>query len=79
MTGSRSPGAPTNIRSAPKAAMAAPKNAPAFGGAFETMPISVPLVLKKQTAPEPTAAPDGLLFVGPRYPAACQLPAEVTL
>ncbi|WP_159016044.1 tRNA pseudouridine(38-40) synthase TruA [Cognatiluteimonas profundi] len=27
----------------------------------------------------PTAPPDGLVFVGPRYPPACRLPAEVTL
>jgi len=27
----------------------------------------------------PTAPPDGLVFVGPRYPSECRLPAEVTL
>ena len=34
---------------------------------------------RDRTLAGPTAAPDGLLFVGPRYPAACQLPVEVTL
>jgi tRNA pseudouridine38-40 synthase len=34
---------------------------------------------RDRTLAGPTAPPDGLVFVGPRYPAACQLPAEVTL
>jgi tRNA pseudouridine38-40 synthase len=34
---------------------------------------------RDRTVAGPTAAPDGLLFVGPRYPRACGLPVEVTL
>lgn len=34
---------------------------------------------RDRTVAGPTASPDGLVFVGPRYPAACRLPAEVTL
>jgi tRNA pseudouridine38-40 synthase len=34
---------------------------------------------RDRTLAGPTASPDGLVFVGPRYPAACQLPVEVTL
>jgi tRNA pseudouridine38-40 synthase len=34
---------------------------------------------RDRTVAGPTAAPDGLVFVGPRYPAQWQLPAEVTL
>ena len=32
-----------------------------------------------RTVAGPTAPPDGLVFVGPRYPAECRLPDEVTL
>ena len=31
-----------------------------------------------RTIAGPTAPPDGLVFIGPRYPAECRLPAEVT-
>jgi tRNA pseudouridine38-40 synthase len=34
---------------------------------------------RDRTIAGPTAPPDGLVFVGPRYPAECRLPAEVTL
>jgi tRNA pseudouridine38-40 synthase len=34
---------------------------------------------RDRTVAGPTAPPDGLLFLGPRYPAACGLPVEVTL
>ena len=34
---------------------------------------------RDRTVAGPTAPPDGLVFIGPRYPAACRLPAEVTL
>ena len=34
---------------------------------------------RDRTVAGPTAPPDGLVFVGPRYPAECRLPAEVTL
>lgn len=32
-----------------------------------------------RTLAGPTAAPDGLVFLGPRYPVQCRLPSEVTL
>jgi tRNA pseudouridine38-40 synthase len=34
---------------------------------------------RDRTVAGPTAPPDGLVFVGPRYPAECRLPDEVTL
>jgi tRNA pseudouridine38-40 synthase len=34
---------------------------------------------RDRTVAGPTAPPDGLVFVGPRYPAGLRLPAEVTL
>jgi tRNA pseudouridine38-40 synthase len=34
---------------------------------------------RDRTLAGPTAPPDGLVFVGPRYPHSCRLPAEVTL
>jgi tRNA pseudouridine38-40 synthase len=34
---------------------------------------------RDRTLAGPTAPPDGLVFLGPRYPADCGLPAEVTL
>jgi tRNA pseudouridine38-40 synthase len=34
---------------------------------------------RDRTLAGPTAPPDGLVFVGPRYPPECGLPAEVTL
>jgi tRNA pseudouridine38-40 synthase len=34
---------------------------------------------RDRTVAGPTAAPDGLLFVGPMYPEDCHLPAEVTM
>jgi len=34
---------------------------------------------RDRTVAGPTAPPDGLVFVGPRYPIECRLPAEVTL
>lgn len=34
---------------------------------------------RDRTVAGPTAPPDGLVFVGPRYPAQCRLPAEVTI
>ena len=33
---------------------------------------------RDRTVAGPTAPSSGLVFVGPRYPADCQLPAEVT-
>ena len=34
---------------------------------------------RDRTVAGPTAPPDGLVFIGPRYPIQCRLPAEVTL
>ena len=34
---------------------------------------------RDRTRSGPTAPPDGLVFLGPRYPASFGLPAEVTL
>jgi tRNA pseudouridine38-40 synthase len=34
---------------------------------------------RDRTVAGPSAPSDGLVFVGPRYPAQCRLPAEVTL
>ena len=49
-------------------------------GAGERPPAWIAEVLEKRdrTAAGPTAPPQGLVFVGPLYPASCGLPAEVS-